>query len=150
MPFCSQCGNQVGAVDAFCGRCGGRQPSGSPPSPLGTDPLSTLNPRTAAILCYVPAIGWIASIIVLASERFRQDRLVRFHAFQGLYLFVAWLMEDWVLKPMVRMIPNLHLHQLIQAGLLVMSIFMMVKASRDEAYSLPVFGELAQRSIMED
>src|ERR1017187_193163 len=151
MPFCSQCGNQVGEVDAFCGRCGGRQPSTSPPPPLGTDPLSTLNPRTAAILCYVPAIGWIASIVVLASERFRQDRRVRFHAFQGLYLFVAWLMEDWVLRPMVfLMIPTVHLHQLIQVGLLVMAIFMMVKASHDEAYSLPLFGELANRSIMED
>jgi uncharacterized membrane protein len=88
---------------------------------------------------------------VLASERFRHDRMVRFHAFQGLYLFVAWLMEDWVLRPTVfRVIPTLHLHQLIQAGLLVMAIFMMVKAAHDEAYSLPLFGELAHRSIMED
>ena len=152
MPFCSQCGNQVRAADTFCGRCGSRQPTTSPPPPpLGTDPLSTLNPRTAAILCYVPAIGWIGSIIVLASARFRHDRLVRFHAFQGLYLFVAWLMEDWVLRPTVfEMIPGLHLHKIIQAALLVMSIFMMVKASHDEPYSLPVFGELAQRSLVED
>jgi uncharacterized membrane protein len=151
MPFCSQCGNQVGTADVFCGRCGGRQPATPGPNPLRTDPLSALHPRTAAILCYVPAIGWIASIIVLASERFRHDRLVRFHAFQGLYLFVAWLMEDWVLRPMVfLMVPGLHLHQVIQVGLMVMSIFMMVKASQDQAYSLPLFGELAQRSVMED
>jgi uncharacterized membrane protein len=102
------------------------------------------------VLCYVPTIGWIASIAVLASERFRQDRLVRFHAFQGLYLFVAWLMEGWVLKPMVLMIPNLHIHGFIELVLLVMSIFMMVKAAHDEAYSLPLIGELAQRSLMED
>jgi uncharacterized membrane protein len=122
-----------------------------PPPPAGTDSLSGLNPRTAAILCYVPAIGWIVSIVVLASERFRHHRMVRFHAFQGLYLFVAWLMEDWVFKPMLFLrIPTLHLHGLIEAVLLVMSIFMMVKASHDEAYALPLFGELAQRSIMED
>jgi uncharacterized membrane protein len=151
MPFCSQCGNQVGPRDVFCGRCGGRQPVTAPPPPLGTDPLSSLNPRTAAVLCYVPAIGWIASIIVLASQRFRLDRRVRFHAFQGLYLFVAWLMEDWVLRPIVGVVmPALHIHKLIQVGLLVMAIFMMVKASHDEAYSLPLFGELAHRSIMED
>jgi uncharacterized membrane protein len=151
MPFCSQCGNQVGAVDAFCGRCGGRQPSTPPPSPLGTEVFSTINPRTAAILCYVPGIGWIASILVLASEQFRRNRKIRFHAFQGLYLFVAWLMEDWVLKPMLSpMAPVLHVHQILQTALLVMAIFMMVKASHDEAYPLPVFGELAQRSIMED
>jgi len=153
MPFCSQCGNQVTPADIFCGRCGARQPVNVPPSPppIARDPLSQMNPRTASILCYVPAIGWIASIVVLASTRFRTDRMVRFHAFQGLYLFVAWLMADWVLRPMSSfMIPHLHLAQLIQAVLLGMSIFMMVKASHDEAYSLPLFGELAQRSVIEN
>jgi uncharacterized membrane protein len=29
-------------------------------------------------------------------------------------------------------------------------VFMMVKAARDEAYSLPLFGELAQRSLSEE
>ncbi|HEY2016159.1 MAG TPA: hypothetical protein VGH38_21800, partial [Bryobacteraceae bacterium] len=73
------------------------------------------------------------------------------HAFQGLYLFVAWLMADWVLRPMASlMMPHFHIHQLIQAILLGMSIFMMVKASHDEPYSLPVFGELAQRSVVEN
>jgi len=55
------------------------------------DPLSGISPRTASILCYIPVVGWIASIIVLAADRFRNDHRVRFHAFQGLYLFVAWL-----------------------------------------------------------
>jgi uncharacterized membrane protein len=30
-----------------------------------------------------------------------------------------------------------------------MSIFMMIKASHDETYALPLFGELAQRSVAE-
>ncbi len=99
----------------------------------------------------MPGIGWIVSIIVLSASRFRHDRRVRFHAFQGLYLFVAWLMDDWVLRPLVfAMIPGAKLNQLVQLVLLVMSIFMMVKASRDEMYSLPVFGELAERSVVED
>ncbi len=150
MPFCSQCGNRVSDTDAFCGRCGARQPEAAVP-PESNDPLASLNPRTAAILCYVPALGWIAAIVVLASQRFRRDRSVRFHAFQGLYLFVAWLMNDWVFRPFVSdMVPNLHLHSLIQAILLAMSIFMMVKAAHHEAYALPLFGELAQRSVVED
>src|SRR5437870_5102813 len=45
-----------------------RPDAGPAPSP-GADPLAGLNPRTAAILCYVPAIGWIAAIVVLASEK---------------------------------------------------------------------------------
>ena len=153
MPFCSQCGNQVVAADLYCGRCGAKQPvAGSPPPPLGNthDPFAGLNPRTAAILCYVPGIGWIASIIVLASNRFRFDRTVRFHGFQGLYLFVAWLLDDLVFRPLFLRMPNLHLYSVIQALLLGMSIFMMVKASHDEAYPLPLFGELAQKSVAED
>jgi len=150
MPFCSQCGNQVGATEAYCRQCGARQPVVSPASPSGADPLAGIQPRTASILCYIPGIGWIASIIVLASEKFRHNRTVRFHAFQGLYLFVAWLMEDWVLRPMFRMAPELHIHGIIEALLLGMSIFMMVKAAHEEAYPLPLFGELAQRSVAGD
>jgi len=149
MPFCSQCGNQVGGGDVFCARCGARQPGGSSPPPTGVDPLSGISPRTASILCYVPGIGWIVSIIVLAAEKFRADRAVRFHAFQGLYLFVAWLLDGWVLRPMFSMIPHMPIHSLVELALLGMSIFMMVKASHNETYSLPLFGELAQRSVAE-
>jgi len=149
MPFCSQCGNQVSAAQPFCGKCGARQPISSAPPPPPPDPMAGVNPRTASILCYVPAVGWIVSIVVLASERFRRDRRIRFHAFQGLYLFVAWLMEDWVIRPMFSvMMPGLHFHQIIQAVLLGMSIF--IKAAHDQAYALPLFGELAQRSVVED
>src|SRR5438105_7653090 len=118
MPFCSQCGNQVAAADVFCGRCGARQPAGAGRPTPAADPLAGINPRTASILCYIPGVGWIASIIVLASERFRHNRAVRFHAFQGLYLFVAWLMEDWVLRPLFHLIPNLHIHPVFSAALL--------------------------------
>lgn len=155
MPFCSQCGNQVAEIDQFCYRCGARQPvapGGPPYAPPGPDPLSGLSPRTAGVLCYIPGIGWIASIIVLASERFRHDQAVRFHAFQGLYLFVAWLMNAWVLRPISAMLTyGLHfrLHSLVELALLIMSIFMMIKAAHDQTYSLPLFGELAQRSVTE-
>ena len=140
----------MGATEAYCRQCGAGQPVGPATSPSGADPLAGIPPRTASILCYLPGIGWIASIIVLASEKFRRNRNVRFHAFQGLYLFVAWLMEDWVLRTIFRMTPELHFHGVIQALLLGMSIFMMVKAAHEEAYALPLFGELAQRSVAED
>ena len=87
--------------------------------------------------------------MVLASERFRNNRIVRFHAFQGLYLFVAYLIEDWVLKPMFMVVPHMHVNGIIEAVLLGLSIFMIVKASRDEAYSLPIIGELAEKSVSE-
>jgi uncharacterized membrane protein len=146
MPFCSQCGTQVSAADVFCAKCGARQPS-SVSGPA--EAFSSVTPRTASVLCYIPGVGWICSIVVLASERFRENRVVRFHAFQGLYLFVAYLIDDWVLKPMFMAIPHAHVHGLIQVVLFAMSIFMIVKASRDEAFSLPVIGELAAKSVSE-
>jgi len=111
--------------------------------------MGSITPRTASILCYIPGIGWIASIVVLASERFRANRVVRFHAFQGLYLFVAWLIEDWVLKPIFRGIPHVHINGIIQAVLFCVSIFMIIKASQEEAYALPIIGELAKNSVAE-
>jgi uncharacterized membrane protein len=153
MPFCSQCGNQVSAADTYCARCGMRQPVTPAPPPIpGADPLASLHPRTASVLCYVPGIGWIISIVVLAADRFRHDRAVRFHAFQGLYLFVAWLMADWVLRPMfdVFWMPKMQIYRIVEIVLLGMSVFMMLKAGQNEAFSLPLFGELAHRSVAED
>jgi uncharacterized membrane protein len=162
MPFCTQCGQQASGSDVFCASCGTRQsaaqepPHGASsataaPPPPASDPLAGLSPRTAAILCYVPAIGWIAAIIVLAARRFKDDRMIRFHAFQGLYLFAAWLIVDWVVGPIVRSTPGhfFPLDSLLQAVILVVSIFMMVKASHNEAYVLPIIGELAQKSATE-
>jgi len=149
MPFCSQCGKQVGAADVYCASCGARQPVTPPRGPA--DPFSGLSPRAAAILCYVPIVGWIASIVVLAADRFRNRRDVRFHAFQGLYLFVTWLLVDWVLSPMFHFMPGPHFpfSMLLHALILFTWIFMMIKASQDEVYSLPILGELAERSVAE-
>ncbi len=152
MPFCSQCGNAVDDNARYCGRCGAPQPGpgGSAARPPVSDPLAGIPARTASILCYIPFVGWICAIIVLASLKFRQDRTVRFHAFQGIYLFVATLVADFVMRPMFWLLPgDFHGFQLVQLILIGASIFMMVKASHDERYSLPLFGELAERSLSE-
>ena len=161
MPFCTQCGHQANENDAFCANCGKPQAGPGAPrpprpgAPVFTGPppdmLAGVSPRTAAILCYVPAIGWIAAIFVLASRKFKENHLIRFHAFQGLYLFAAWLVVDWVIDPIVRSMPGPHVPTefLLHGVLLAVSIFMMVKASHDEAYVLPIIGELAQRSATE-
>jgi uncharacterized membrane protein len=90
------------------------------------------------------------SVIVLASERFRRDRVVRFHGFQSLYLFVAWLIEQQVFAPMLRNANLRPLHGMLQALLVGAAIFMMVKAAHRERYALPVIGDLAEKSMTED
>jgi uncharacterized membrane protein len=136
-------------MDVFCARCGTRQPT-DPSGPLPTrDPFEGITPRTASILCYVPGVGWIASIIVLAAEKFRHNRKVRFDAFQGLYLFVIWLIEDWVLHPAFSHVDRFPFDGAVKGLLLAASIFMIIKASHEEAYSLPIIGELAMRSVQQ-
>ena len=154
MPYCCQCGKMVGDRDVFCGACGTRQPSA--PSPA-VQYMNGISPRTAALLCYIPFVGWIAAIVVLASARFRYDHTVRFHAFQGLYLFVAWLIVDLVLSPFFALsffVGGPHVSHFALTGLFKLVIFacwilMMVKVSQDENFKLPILGELAEKSVSE-
>ena len=148
MPFCSQCGTSLGDRDFFCGKCGARQPiPGTPGVYRRTG--EGLSDRTASMLCYIPFVGWLAAIFVLASDRFRQSRDVRFHAFQGLYLFVAWLLLSWTILPWFHSFPAhfFPFRKILELGVIGLWIFMLVKASREERYSLPLIGELAERSL---
>ncbi len=158
MPFCVQCGNQVQDADKFCAVCGLPQtPAGATAPPPGAprDPLSGLSTRNASLLCYIPMVGWVAAIVLLASSRFRHDPDVRFNAFQGLYLFVTWLIIDWVVSPFLRFPfgndfgPRHFLPSLLHMAVFGVWIFMIVKISQGHSYRLPVLGELAERSVSE-
>ncbi|MGD0619095.1 MAG: hypothetical protein ABSB67_15715 [Bryobacteraceae bacterium] len=149
MPFCTSCGNTVQPTDVYCAKCGGRQPR-TPPS----DPLSGISPRTASLLCYIPVLGWIAAIVVLASSRFRRDATVRFNAFQGLYLFVAWLIVDQAVGWFFSIpFPGSHFHHalpdLLKLVIFGAWIFMIVKVAHNEHYKLPIVGDLAEKSLSE-
>ena len=153
MPYCCRCGKQTDGADQYCGVCGTRQPR-------VTSTNEGMSPQTASILCYIPVLGWIPAIIVLASQRYRQDTTVRFHAFQGIYLFVVWLIVDWVLSPMggwpmrhvmhgFWMPPGLMIGPLLKAVILVTWVLMLVKTSQGSLFKLPILGELADRSVAE-
>jgi uncharacterized membrane protein len=159
MAFCVQCGSKVGDADPFCAKCGAPQKlSGANAAGAHTsrDPLSGISSRNASLLCYIPWVGWIAAIVVLASDRFRHDGQVRFHAFQGLYVFVAWLIVDWVISPFLHAsgwLLGMPFHRLggdlLQLAIFAAWVFMMVKVSHNENYKLPIIGDLAERSVSE-
>jgi uncharacterized membrane protein len=148
MPYCSQCGNKVADADVYCAKCGGKQPVQA----TASGPFSNISSRNASLLCYIPLVGWIPGIVILASARFKQNRDVRFHAFQGLYLFVTWLIVDWVVGPFFSF-PNEYIEISISALLKMCVfgtwIFMLIKTSQNEMFRLPLIGELAERSIAE-
>ncbi|MCC6587815.1 MAG: zinc-ribbon domain-containing protein [Bryobacterales bacterium] len=153
MPYCTQCGQQVAPTARFCAKCGAAQPVAASAPAQSHSWLDTVDSRTASILCYIPVLGVVACVVVLAAHRFRGDREARFHASQGLYLFVGWLILDWGLKPFLAMLPFAGFYALVlrslKALLVVTWIFMIVKASQREAYRLPIIGDLAERSMAE-
>ena len=160
MPFCVSRGTQVQDADLYCGRCGSKQPERpagayqAPPTraTTGTGAAPGIDARTASILCYIPLVGWIASIFVLASVKFRNDTETRFHAFQGLYLFVAWLIVDWVLGPMTRFsggYMGFNVSKLLKLIVMGTWVFMLVKVSQREHFKLPILGEWAEKSVSE-
>jgi len=123
------------------------------PQPTSSNLLVGLSPQTASLLCYIPILGWVAAIIVLASTRFRNNLEVRFNAFQGLYLFVAWLIVDQVVSPFLAWPGGWALrHQfskLLELAMIALWIFMIVKVRQGQTYRLPLLGELADRSVSE-
>jgi uncharacterized membrane protein len=156
MPFCTQCGTQCGDQDVFCHCCGERQgasAAGAKPGSGkagGQDFLSGLTPRNASILCYVPFIGWIASIVFLAADRFREDREVRFHSFQGLYLYAVYIFVDWFLLPLFDFNDGTRwIARMMKVSIFGTWIFMLVQASQGRTFRLPFLGELADRSMSE-
>ena len=158
MPYCVNCGNQVLADARFCAACGSPQavPASPgavpPPQPPPSFDVPGIDARTAATLCYVPIFGWLGSLFVLASDRFRRDTVSRFHAFQGLYLFVAWMVIQWVFAPIGRhtyWVVGINPVKLAQVGLYGVWIFMLVKTWNRKMFKLPLIGEWADRSVSE-
>jgi len=151
MPYCCQCGQQVGNKDVFCAVCGSQQPQ---PTPVA-DYMQGISPRAASLMCYIPIVGWIVAIVVLASARFRNDTRARFNAFQGLYLFVAWLIVSWVLSPLFSVPamwgPGFYkiVPVMLKAAIFGAWVFMIIKTSQDEVYKLPILGDLAEKSVSE-
>ena len=156
MPFCTQCGLEVGVQDAFCGQCGAAQKEGKARAKTagggapGQEFLAGMSPKTASMLCYVPFIGWIAAIVFLAADRFRGDRTVRFHAFQGLYLYAAYLLVDWFVTPLLDFSQGtIFVARAMKVSIFGVSVFMLVQTGHDRLFRLPFLSDLADRSVSE-
>jgi len=152
LPFCTNCGTAVSPSASFCTNCGQRQPPAAAHPPFH-DLFEGMSDRTACLLCYIPLFGVIPAIIFLASRKFRGNRNVRFNAFQSLYLFVAWLIVSSALPVFIIGMPPWGaadtLVNLLKVALLICWIYLLVKASQSEQVRLPLIGDLAARSTME-
>ncbi len=154
MAYCVQCGNQVGDADKFCPGCGRAQnsaPTGGPPN-NPANLWANVTDNNAALLCYIPWVGWIAAVAVLASAQYKGNKRLHFHAFQGLYIFVAYLLVDWFVSPIFRFGPGFSgqiIPRLLSLAVFGAWILMIIKVHQNEDYRLPILGELADRSVSE-
>jgi uncharacterized membrane protein len=135
---------------------GGFPPQGPPP---GKTQTLGLDYNVAALLCYLPvcAISIIFPIIWLVTEP-KQNRFLRFHALQSLFLTGAFVVVYIVLSilggVMMAATPfrsaGWSLFSLLQSAVLlfflVLAIIAMIKAYGNQMWKIPVIGDIAEKN----
>lgn len=128
----------------------GQTPQAPKPSPPAGS-SGGLEPNIAALLGYlllVPAILW------LVLDPYKNDRFIRFHAFQALGLGAICIGLSIVLtiaSIVIAFIPVINLllpvvWLLLWLAILIFWILVMVKAYNREMYKLPVIGDFAMKA----
>jgi len=111
-------------------------------------------PNVAGLLCYTPCIALIFSVVAVIVEK--ENRFVRFHAFQSLLVhaaaFALWLVLmilGFVLAAIAAVLGLLStlLWFVYLVALLGLCIFMMIKAYNGEEYALPFIGDMARQWV---
>jgi uncharacterized membrane protein len=142
MPFCASCGSAV--EGRFCAKCGAAVDAGSA-APGGYVPpvgAAGMPDNVASGLCYVP----IVAIVFLLIAPFNQNKAVRFHAFQSIFLCVAWIAAQIVVSVMTSVMRIFAiLYPLVGLGFLVLWVWAIVTAFQGKTTSLPVIGDLARQ-----
>lgn len=106
--------------------------------------------NVAGLLCYV--FGWITGLIFLLIDPYKNDKFVRFHAFQSIFFNVALIAVYIVLIILGIILGVIHLGLLMLPLWLIAWvaivgtwIFLMVKAYGNQTFKLPIIGELAAK-----
>lgn len=153
MAFCPNCGTQ--AAGAFCPNCGGSMAAGAgastpPPPGAAYQPAQPINAagmtdNVAGALCYL--FGFITGIIFLVIAPYNQNKFIRFHAFQSIFLNVAWIalyVALGVLTVITHGIGFL-LYPLVGLCGFVLWLYMMFTTFNGKKIRLPVVGDLAEK-----
>jgi uncharacterized membrane protein len=153
MAFCANCGAEM--TGNFCPKCGAEAPSqqqqyqaptGSPAAGAG------LTTNAASALCYL--LGFITGIIFLVLSPYNQNREVRFHAFQSIFLSVGIFVVFFalgIISTMMFAISTVFwglfsvIYLALNVGVFVLWIYMMWQTYQGKRIVLPVIGPLAEK-----
>jgi len=109
--------------------------------------------NVAACLSYL--VGWITGLIFLVIEPYKNDKFVRFHAFQSIFLSIA-VFAIWIgvviLSTIVGFITRGlgfflmgPLMMIIWLGVIVAVVICMIKAYGNQQFKLPIIGDMAAK-----
>lgn len=144
MAFCANCGAELAAGANNCSKCGkpAGQSAGGGAAAAAAPAAATggLEDNVAGLLAYVTVIP---AIVFLVLEPYNRKRFVRFHAFQCVFLTVAFIALDIVIGflPII----NLILWPIVGLAWLVLHIVCALKAYNNQMFKLPVIGDLAEK-----
>src|SRR5215469_12870787 len=143
MAFCPNCGSAV--EGKFCAKCGAAVGLGSDPAagsyvpPQNPGPgASGLTDNVAGALCYIPIIG----LIFLLIEPYNRNRLIRFHAFQSLFLLAAAIVCNIFIGIVTSIVGwgVYFLWALVRLAFFVLWLFLIFKTFSGAKVVLPVIG----------
>ena len=140
MPYCSNCGAQVDG--RFCPQCGASVESGAGAARSAV-PAAGMSDNVAGALCYL--LGFITGIIFLAVAPYNARRQVRFHAFQSIFLSVAWIVRWIVIGIVLPWAAYMVISPLLSLAGLALWLFLMWKTYQNQRVVLPVIGEMADK-----
>jgi len=104
--------------------------------------LFNVEVSTARAVCYIPVFGIIAAVLFLVLEK---NRKLRWDAAQATILWLIVMAADILLsisRILSFLIPLVNL-----LGVIVIPLFLAVRASQKEETRLPYLGELTDRFI---
>jgi uncharacterized membrane protein len=99
--------------------------------------------NVASALCYV--LGLVTGVIFLLIAPYNQNRAVRFHAFQSIFLHVAAIAAFFVGNIVLGMMHLWALEPLIGLAFLLLWVFIVVKTWQGSKIVLPLVGQLAEQ-----
>jgi uncharacterized membrane protein len=132
----------------------GPAPGGyAPPPPAAPVAQSAgMEENMASALCYL--LGWLTGVIFLVMAPYNQNKTIRFHAFQSIFLNVAMIPLWFVFTilsfvmhyiPVLGALIMLLLWLVFGFGFFALWLFLMYKAYNKEKFVLPLIGPLAEK-----
>ncbi len=109
--------------------------------------VSGLSDNAAGGFSYVTIIP---AIVFLVVDPYKKSSFVRFHAWQSIFLYVAWAVVHILVQVVQNLIPTvvfltLTLWQLVDLAFFVMVVIAFVSAFNGKRFMLPVLGGLAEK-----